>query len=123
MSPPQPPQPQSPPVHRADASGVAGARGEADAQNITVLAMWMIEHPGTEEERDEPHARGDGSDACTGAAASAGGKSGERSSFLCSSGDPGTDTAEMEEGFSEGWVAGLVNPTSQHTRMSWFQRL
>ncbi|CAF87526.1 unnamed protein product, partial [Tetraodon nigroviridis] len=35
-----------------------GARGEADAQNITVLAMWMIEHPGTEDERDEPHGRG-----------------------------------------------------------------
>ena len=29
---------------------VPGARGEADAQNITVLAMWMIEHPGTEED-------------------------------------------------------------------------
>lgn len=67
--------------------------------------MWMIEHPGTEDERDEPHPRGDGSDSCTGAAASAGGKSGERSSFLCSSGEPSTDTAEMEEGFSEGWVA------------------
>lgn len=83
---------------------VPGARGEADAQNITVLAMWMIEHPGTEDERDEPHGRGDGSDSCTGAAASAGGKSAERSSFLCSSGDPGTDTSEMEEGFSEGCV-------------------
>ncbi|CAF90789.1 unnamed protein product [Tetraodon nigroviridis] len=82
-----------------------GARGEADAQNITVLAMWMIEHPGTEDERDEPHGRGgvaaDGSDSCTGAAASAGGKSAERSSFLGSSGDTGTDTSEMEEGFSE----------------------
>lgn len=67
--------------------------------------MWMIEHPGTEDERDEPHGRGgvaaDGSDSCTGAAASAGGKSAERSSFLGSSGDTGTDTSEMEEGFSE----------------------
>lgn len=81
--------------------GVSGARGEADAQNITVLAMWMIEHPGTEDERDEPQGRGDGSDSCTGAAASAGGKSAERSLFLCSAGDAGTDTSEMEEGFSE----------------------
>ncbi|XP_056876992.1 probable E3 ubiquitin-protein ligase HERC1 isoform X3 [Takifugu flavidus] len=83
-----------------------GARGEADAQNITVLAMWMIEHPGTEDERDESHSRGgvtsDGSDPCTGAAASVGGKSAERSSFLSSSGDiTGADTSEMEEGFSE----------------------
>lgn len=83
---------------------VSGARGEADAQNITVLAMWMIEHPGTEDERDEPHGRGEGSDSCSGAAGSAGGKSAERSSFLCSSGDTGTDTSEMEEGFSEWYL-------------------
>lgn len=88
---------------------VSGARGEADAQNITVLAMWMIEHPGTEDEHDEPHSRGgvtgDGSDSCTGGAASTGGKSVERSSFLCSSGDiAGTDTSEMEEGFSEWYL-------------------
>lgn len=87
---------------------VIGARGEADAQNITVLAMWMIEHPSTEDDHDEPHSRGgavrgDGSDSsCPGAAASAGGKSGDRSSYLCSPGDvAGTDTTEMEEGFSE----------------------
>uniref|UniRef100_A0A0F8CLJ4 HECT-type E3 ubiquitin transferase n=1 Tax=Larimichthys crocea TaxID=215358 RepID=A0A0F8CLJ4_LARCR len=91
-----------------------GARGEADAQNITVLAMWMIEHPGTEDEHDEPHTRGggggggssgvgDGSDSsCPGATASAGGKSLDRSSYLCSPGDiANADTAEMEEGFSE----------------------
>ncbi|XP_062242430.1 probable E3 ubiquitin-protein ligase HERC1 isoform X5 [Platichthys flesus] len=80
-----------------------GARGEADAQNITVLAMWMIEHPGTEDE-EEPHTRGsDGSDSsCPGATASAGGKSLDRSSFLCSPGEiTNADAAEMEEGFSE----------------------
>ncbi|CAK6980322.1 probable E3 ubiquitin-protein ligase HERC1 isoform X7 [Scomber scombrus] len=97
-----------------------GARGEADAQNITVLAMWMIEHPGTEEEHDEPHTRGgggggggnnggngnggnDGSDSsCPGAMASSGGKSLDRSSFLCSPGDiASADASEMEEGFIE----------------------
>lgn len=84
-----------------------GARGEADAQNITVLAMWMIEHPGTEDEHDEPHSRGggvggDGSDSCPGATASAGGKSLDRSSYLCSPGDiASADASEMEEGFSE----------------------
>uniref|UniRef100_A0A3Q3SK21 HECT-type E3 ubiquitin transferase n=1 Tax=Mastacembelus armatus TaxID=205130 RepID=A0A3Q3SK21_9TELE len=85
-----------------------GARGEADAQNITVLAMWMIEHPGTEDEHDEPHTRGgstggDGSDSsCPGATASAGGKLMERSSYLCSPGDiASADASEMEEGFSE----------------------
>ncbi|XP_077942009.1 putative E3 ubiquitin-protein ligase HERC1 isoform X9 [Gasterosteus aculeatus] len=94
-----------------------GARGEADAQNITVLAMWMIEHPGTDDEHDEPHARGgggggggggvevvvggDGSDSsCPGAMASSGGKSLERSPYLCSPGDI-ADASEMEEGFSE----------------------
>ncbi len=86
----------------------SGARGEADAQNITVLAMWMIEHPGTEDEHDEPHTRGssvggDGSDSsCPGATASAGGKSLERSPYLCSPGDiASADASEMEEGFSE----------------------
>ncbi|KAM7405656.1 hypothetical protein PAMP_000090 [Pampus punctatissimus] len=85
-----------------------GARGEADAQNITVLAMWMIEHPGTEDEHDEPHSRGsgvggDGSDpSCPGATASAGGKSLDRSSYLCSPGDiASADASEIEEGFSE----------------------
>lgn len=76
--------------------------------------MWMIEHPGTEDEHDEPHTRGggggggssgvgDGSDSsCPGATASAGGKSLDRSSYLCSPGDiANADTAEMEEGFSE----------------------
>ncbi|XP_029281086.1 probable E3 ubiquitin-protein ligase HERC1 [Cottoperca gobio] len=88
-----------------------GAQGEADAQNITVLAMWMIEHPGTEDEHDEPdepHTRGsgvggDGSDSsCPGATASAGGKSLDRSPYLCSPGDiASADASEMEEGFSE----------------------
>ncbi|XP_075939248.1 putative E3 ubiquitin-protein ligase HERC1 [Anarhichas minor] len=82
-----------------------GARGEADAQNITVLAMWMIEHPGTEDEQDEPHTRGgvDGSDSsCPGATASSGGKSLDRSPYLCSPGDiASADASEMEEGFSE----------------------
>lgn len=84
-----------------------GARGEADAQNITVLAMWMIEHPGTEDEHDEPHTRGsgvggDGSDSsCPGAMASSG-KSLDRSTYLCSPGDiASADAAELEEGFSE----------------------
>lgn len=86
----------------------SGARGEADAQNITVLAMWMIEHPGTEDEHDEPHTRGsgvggEGSDSsCPGATASTGGKSLDRGSFLCSPGDiASADASEMEEGFSE----------------------
>lgn len=83
----------------------SGARGEADAQNITVLAMWMIEHPGTEDEHDEPHGRGGGGgsdSSCAGAAASAGGKSLDRSSYLCSPGDiASADASEMEEGFSE----------------------
>uniref|UniRef100_A0A3Q1JCX7 HECT-type E3 ubiquitin transferase n=1 Tax=Anabas testudineus TaxID=64144 RepID=A0A3Q1JCX7_ANATE len=85
-----------------------GARGEADAQNITVLAMWMIEHPGTEDEHDESHTRGsavrgDGSDSsCPGATASTGGKSLDRSSYLCSPGDiASADASELEEGFSE----------------------
>lgn len=85
----------------------SGARGEADAQNITVLAMWMIEHPGTEDEHDEPNSRiGDGSDSSyVGAAASAGGKSLDRSSYLCSPGDiASADASEMEEGFSERYV-------------------
>uniref|UniRef100_A0AAZ3RI90 HECT-type E3 ubiquitin transferase n=1 Tax=Oncorhynchus tshawytscha TaxID=74940 RepID=A0AAZ3RI90_ONCTS len=80
-----------------------GTRGEADAQNITVLAMWMIEHPGTEEDEDESHSRGQGSDSssCPGATASGGGKSLERS-YLHSPGDmPNADSADMEEGFSE----------------------
>ncbi|KAI4830773.1 hypothetical protein KUCAC02_002386, partial [Chaenocephalus aceratus] len=85
-----------------------GASGEADAQNITVLAMWMIEHPGTEEEHEEGHTRGsgvggDGSDlSCPGATASSGGKSLDRSPYLVSPGDiASADASEMEEGFSE----------------------
>ncbi|XP_075941764.1 putative E3 ubiquitin-protein ligase HERC1 [Anarhichas minor] len=67
--------------------------------------MWMIEHPGTEDEQDEPHTRGgvDGSDSsCPGATASSGGKSLDRSPYLCSPGDiASADASEMEEGFSE----------------------
>lgn len=64
--------------------------------------MWMIEHPGTEDEH-ESHGRGgvtDGSDSsCVGAAGS---KSADRSSYLCSPGDiASADAPEMEEGFSE----------------------
>lgn len=81
-----------------------GARGEADAQNITVLAMWMIEHPGTDDGHDEPHTRGSGVDVsdtqCPGATASTGGKSRDRNSYVSSPGDI-ADVSEMEEGFSE----------------------
>lgn len=80
--------------------------------------MWMIEHPGTEDERDEPHSRGgvtsDVPDPCSGAAASVGGKSAERSSFLCSSGDiTGADTSEMEEGFSEWYLPQVFSTWSE----------
>ncbi|KAJ3593562.1 hypothetical protein NHX12_005896, partial [Muraenolepis orangiensis] len=80
-----------------------GAQGEADAQNITVLAMWMIDHPGTEED-DEPHSGGGGGgvngsgSSCHGAS----GKSLDRTPYLCSPGDMSSaDPTEMEEGFSE----------------------
>ncbi|XP_061622236.1 probable E3 ubiquitin-protein ligase HERC1 isoform X5 [Phyllopteryx taeniolatus] len=82
-----------------------GAREEADAQNITVLAMWMIEHPGTDDGHDEPPTRGSGvggdvSDSpCPGATASGGAKSRDRNSYVSSPGD--ADASEMEEGFSE----------------------
>lgn len=77
-----------------------GARGEADAQNITVLAMWMIEHPGTEDE-EERHAAG-GMDSCHAAMASGGGGKSLDRNYPTSPGDiPNADTAEMEEGFSE----------------------
>lgn len=76
-----------------------GARGEADAQNITVLAMWMIEHPGNEEEEEPPLQ--DSADARHGTAVVSGGKSSDPG-FLQSPGDiPSADAAEMEEGFGE----------------------
>nr|XP_057932866.1 probable E3 ubiquitin-protein ligase HERC1 isoform X4 [Doryrhamphus excisus] len=83
-----------------------GARGEADAQNITVLAMWMIEHPGTDDEHEEPRGSGVGGEvsdtACPGATAFVGSKSRDRSSYVCSPGDiVSADASEMEEGFSE----------------------
>ncbi|XP_058850990.1 probable E3 ubiquitin-protein ligase HERC1 isoform X1 [Acipenser ruthenus] len=77
-----------------------GASAEADVQNITVLAMWMIEHPGTEEEEEPQPSRG--ADSCSGAAASGGGGKSRDSSYLQSPGEiPAADAAEMEEGFSE----------------------
>lgn len=82
-----------------------GAQGEADAQNITVLAMWMIEHPGTEDEHDDLRSGvgGDGDSSSPGATAcGGGGKSMDRGTYLCSLGDiSSADAAEMEEGFSE----------------------
>ncbi|XP_069046831.1 probable E3 ubiquitin-protein ligase HERC1 isoform X3 [Lepisosteus oculatus] len=78
-----------------------GARGEADAQNITVLAMWMIEHPGTEDE-EEPQSAG-ATESCPGATASAGGGKSRDANYLQSPGEiPAADATEMEEGFSEG---------------------
>uniref|UniRef100_A0A8C0NVE3 HECT-type E3 ubiquitin transferase n=1 Tax=Canis lupus familiaris TaxID=9615 RepID=A0A8C0NVE3_CANLF len=84
----------------AKAMEATGARGEADAQNITVLAMWMIEHPGHEDE-EEPQS-GSTADSRHGAAVlGSGGKSNEPC-YLQSPGDiPSADAAEMEEGFSE----------------------
>ncbi|KAL4641964.1 putative E3 ubiquitin-protein ligase HERC1 isoform X1 [Arapaima gigas] len=77
-----------------------GARGEADAQNITVLAMWMIEHPGAEDE--ESSRSGGGADSCPGATASGGGGKSMERNYPPSPGDiPNADAAEMEEGFSE----------------------
>ncbi|KAJ8417270.1 hypothetical protein AAFF_G00284970 [Aldrovandia affinis] len=76
-----------------------GARGEADAQNITVLAMWMIEHPGEDEEESQT---GGGADSCPGAmSSSGGGKSMDRSCLRSPADIPNADAAEMEEGFSE----------------------
>lgn len=68
-----------------------GASSEADAQNITVLAMWMIDHPGT----------GDSEEASDPSGAAGGGKSGERSYLRSPEDIPNADSAEMEEGFSE----------------------
>ncbi|KAB0406128.1 hypothetical protein E2I00_018590, partial [Balaenoptera physalus] len=84
----------------AKAMEATGARGEADAQNITVLAMWMIEHPGREDE-EEPQS-GSTADSRHGAAVvGSGGKSNDPC-YLQSPGDiPSADAAEMEEGFSE----------------------
>ncbi|KAM5242072.1 putative E3 ubiquitin-protein ligase HERC1 isoform 19-T29 [Hipposideros larvatus] len=85
----------------AKAMEATGARGEADAQNITVLAMWMIEHPGHEDE-EEPQSGSSIADSRHGAAVlGSGGKSNDPC-YLQSPGDiPSADAAEMEEGFSE----------------------
>ncbi|XP_061671695.1 probable E3 ubiquitin-protein ligase HERC1 isoform X2 [Syngnathoides biaculeatus] len=79
-----------------------GTREEADAQNITVLAMWMIEHPDTNDGHDEPPTRGSGVgvDSCPGATASGGAKSRDINPYVSSPGDI-DDASEMEEGFSE----------------------
>ncbi|KAL1007751.1 hypothetical protein UPYG_G00091160 [Umbra pygmaea] len=78
-----------------------GTGGEVDAQNITVLAMWMIEHPGTEEQDSHPGGMGSDSSSCPGAAASGGGKSLERSYLRLPSDIPSADAADLEDGFSE----------------------
>lgn len=81
-------------------SAAVGARGEADAQNITVLAMWMIEHPENVEE-DESHLE-EMADSQHGAVVSGGsGKSSDQCYLQSPSNIPPADAAEMEEGFSE----------------------
>ncbi|KAG8144816.1 hypothetical protein E2320_013235 [Naja naja] len=85
----------------AKAMETTGARGEADAQNITVLAMWMIEHPGNEED-EEPQSE-EMVDARHGGLGpgGGGGKSSEQG-YLQSPGDlPSADAPELEEGFGE----------------------
>ncbi|XP_053720543.1 probable E3 ubiquitin-protein ligase HERC1 isoform X1 [Synchiropus splendidus] len=76
-----------------------GARGEADTQNITVLAMWMIEHPLTDDNHEESGAEAPDS-SCAGATASGGLKSADRRTYFSTPGES-SDPAEMEEGFSE----------------------
>ncbi|KAL7980305.1 hypothetical protein Chor_014634 [Crotalus horridus] len=84
----------------AKAMETTGARGEADAQNITVLAMWMIEHPGNEED-EEPQSEGMVDARRGGLVPGGGGKSSEQG-YLQSPGDlPSADTPEVEEGFGE----------------------
>lgn len=79
---------------------LSGARGEADAQNITVLAMWMIEHPGNEDD-EEPQSEGTAESRHGTIVSGSGGKSGDHC-YLQSPGDiPSADATEMEEGFSE----------------------
>lgn len=84
----------------AKAMEATGTQGEADAQNITVLAMWMIEHPGHEDEEEAPS--GSTADSRHGAGVlGSGGKSNDPC-HLQSPGDiPSADAAEVEEGFSE----------------------
>ncbi|XP_038640315.1 probable E3 ubiquitin-protein ligase HERC1 isoform X8 [Scyliorhinus canicula] len=78
-----------------------GARGEADAQNITVLAMWMIEHPSTEEDDESQSVVT--SDSCHGATASSSSDKSRDQGYFQSPGEiPAVDATEMEEGFSEG---------------------
>lgn len=77
-----------------------GARGEADAQNITVLAMWMIEHPGNEDD-EEPQSEGTADSQHGTIVSGTSGKSSDQC-YLQSPGDiPSADATEMEEGFSE----------------------
>ncbi|EMP26120.1 Putative E3 ubiquitin-protein ligase HERC1 [Chelonia mydas] len=84
----------------AKAMEATGARGEADAQNITVLAMWMIEHPGNEED-EEPQSEGTADSHHGTIVSGSSGKSSDQC-YLQSPGDiPSADATEMEEGFSE----------------------
>ncbi|XP_076880016.1 putative E3 ubiquitin-protein ligase HERC1 isoform X2 [Brachyhypopomus gauderio] len=88
--------------HIMKALEATGARGEADAQNITVLAMWMVEHPSTEDSEEHHATAGSG-------------KSAERS-CLQSPGD--TPSAEGEEGFAEspeGLEQDSASASSGHT--------
>ncbi|XP_069758992.1 probable E3 ubiquitin-protein ligase HERC1 isoform X8 [Narcine bancroftii] len=77
-----------------------GARGEADAQNITVLALWMLEHPGTEED-DELQAAVP-SDSCYGAIASGTTDKSRDQGYVQAPDIPVADATDVEEGFSEG---------------------
>lgn len=69
--------------------------------------MWMIENPDTEDEHEEPHPRGGSSGCNEGSESScpgamAGGKSMDRSSYMCSPADiASADASEVEEGFSD----------------------
>uniref|UniRef100_A0A7M4EPI1 HECT-type E3 ubiquitin transferase n=1 Tax=Crocodylus porosus TaxID=8502 RepID=A0A7M4EPI1_CROPO len=84
----------------AKAMEATGARGEADAQNITVLAMWMIEHPGNEDD-EEPQSEGTADSQHGTIVSGTSGKSSDQC-YLQSPGDiPSADATEMEEGFSE----------------------
>ncbi|KAG8576379.1 hypothetical protein GDO81_009838 [Engystomops pustulosus] len=69
-----------------------GAR-EADPQNITVLAMWMIEHPD-----DEERYSGRTNEQCQGGASSV---TGGKSSDVFTGDIPSSDAPELEECFCE----------------------
>nr|XP_033775643.1 probable E3 ubiquitin-protein ligase HERC1 isoform X2 [Geotrypetes seraphini] len=84
----------------AKAMEATGARGEADTQNITVLAMWMIEHPGNED--DEEPRSGGAIDSCQGATVPGGnGKSSDQSCLQSPGEIPSANSAELEECFCD----------------------